>query len=227
MFDQEPYFKVQISPLPFPLHAGYLHAEKLRHRVFEPLMDICFVFMATFRAIEAAGGIFRTWPEDEWMSMQSILFPGIHIGIPVHNILELALQGVFPEYIKLGLLCYQAERGQLPIFSRFYNRFVAAYFVQFVDPWLDWLRINISTDYPNWPRISKFARVVRNAASHGGTINIRNENSVGGTWYSLSYDHTSFGRSIFGVDLSCADLILLMFELNDELDQIGAPFTPS
>lgn len=36
----------------------------------------------------------------------------------------------------------------------------------------EWIRLHVTTDYHNWPPVWNFARVVRNAISHGGAINI-------------------------------------------------------
>ncbi len=211
------------------LFAGELYTEKDKHRIHKPLKDIVLAFLATYRGCEVAAGVFRAWPTDEWMSLGSLLFPGLIIGIPAHGVLEHALAGVQIEYVRLGLLYFptNAVGESSDIFRTFYNSFVSAYFVQFADPWIEWIRRDVSTDYKNWPKISNFARVVRNAATHGGTINIQSATAPTVRWYTLSYDHSSYGRSIFGTDLSCADLILLMFEMCGELDKLGAPLAAS
>jgi hypothetical protein len=61
---------------------------------------------------------------------------------------------------------------------------VAALFSIDAEAAVDWVKGNVSTDYHQWPPISNFARVVRNAIVHGGTININSETSPVVTWRS-------------------------------------------
>jgi len=64
----------------------------------------------------------------------------------------------------------------------------------------------------SWPPVWNFARVVRNAMSHGGQLAIEDRAQV--SWKRLSYSDADNGRRrIINVDLWPADLIILVEEM--------------
>ena len=101
----------------------------------------------------------------------------------------------------------------------------AAVFSFFVEPAVDWIKRHVTSDYHRFPPIANFARVVRNALVHGGTVNINNPNSATVSWRGRTYGHAQHGQKILntGTGLSTGHLIFLMLELSDELDALGAP----
>ncbi len=66
----------------------------------------------------------------------------------------------------------------------------------------------------NWPNTLTFARIVRNAFAHGGTINILDGASA--TWRKLSYSPSENGRQVLYNDLTQGDLTLLMLDMDQE-----------
>ncbi|MBB3899181.1 hypothetical protein [Roseococcus suduntuyensis] len=96
-----------------------------------------------------------------------------------------------------------------------------ATFALYVERCNDWLRKK-NTNYQNWPPVSNFCRVIRNAIVHGGKINIENPNAPKVSWLGLSYDYTNLGRNIFD-DLADGDFIILAKALDDEMTALGAP----
>ena len=64
---------------------------------------------------------------------------------------------------------------------------------------------------PNRPATLQFARTVRNAFAHGGTINITDARPTG-TWGGLTYTAANNGRRIMPNDLAAGDVVLLMLE---------------
>lgn len=79
-------------------------------------------------------------------------------------------------------------------------------------------RVQVETKYGSsnilWPPVWDFARVVRNAFSHGGVIEIRNPNSTTVSWKGLSYNHSNNGENIMYTDITPVEVILLMEELD-------------
>lgn len=98
-------------------------------------------------------------------------------------------------------------------------------FVMSVDPWLDWQKSK-SSNYHSWPPVLNFCRVIRNAIAHGGKINIDSPNAPTVKWEGLTYGHAQNKWAISN-DIGQGDMIALLFALDDELTQIGAPATPS
>lgn len=99
----------------------------------------------------------------------------------------------------------------LPIFTSHYD---ACY---------QWLRANKMTNTESWPMTVDFARLIRNAASHGGRVDQRNSTYRTLQWKDLSYSAADHGRVILGREIFLGDLLSLMIELDDELVALGAP----
>ncbi|MEJ7807671.1 MAG: hypothetical protein WKG03_17320 [Telluria sp.] len=66
----------------------------------------------------------------------------------------------------------------------------------------------------NWPPVWNFARVVRNAMSHGGAINFTNLGSPAVTWRGLTYSPAENGRNILHSDLWPGDIFDLIVEMD-------------
>lgn len=66
-----------------------------------------------------------------------------------------------------------------------------------------------------WPEAWSFGRVVRNALSHGGRLEIRRSLDV--KWRRVSYTQADHGRSIVNKDLWPGDLIVLLTEMEAQL----------
>jgi hypothetical protein len=83
-------------------------------------------------------------------------------------------------------------------------------------------------DRTQWPQLFQFAWAVRNAITHNaGRISFQRANASPVCWYSLSYSPSDNGRLILGPALGFGDLLVLMFEMADELDQRGCSTPPS
>jgi hypothetical protein len=92
-----------------------------------------------------------------------------------------------------------------------------------VDPFLQWIKSK-STAYESWPPMLTFARHVRNAISHGGTFSLDAENAPVGEWRGRKIGHAN-NREPFGNYVVSGDMIVLLYDLNELLGQLGAPPT--
>ncbi|WP_146100098.1 hypothetical protein [Limnohabitans sp. TS-CS-82] len=68
-----------------------------------------------------------------------------------------------------------------------------------------------------WPATWNFGRVVRNALSHKGIINIQNSSAAPVTWKTLTYGPAQNGRQLLYQDLTAVEFILLMEEMDSLL----------
>ena len=74
--------------------------------------------------------------------------------------------------------------------------------------------------YPaQWPPAWSFGRVVRNALSHGGRLDIRGPLRV--SWKQLSYTQADYGRRIVNSDLWPGDLVILLTEMEAQLPSVA------
>lgn len=72
-------------------------------------------------------------------------------------------------------------------------------------------------DTNKWPDDWNFARVVRNAYIHDGSINFRNQNANPVNWLNLNYSPKDNGRQVQYNDLWPGDTIYLMIEMESHL----------
>lgn len=73
----------------------------------------------------------------------------------------------------------------------------------------------------SWPNVWNFARVVRNAMSHGGKIHINNHNAQRVSWKNLNYTSLDNGHMILHTDLWPGDIFDLIEEMDCHLPYIS------
>lgn len=101
---------------------------------------------------------------------------------------------------------------------------IAALFSSYAEKANDWVRTLHGTDYANWPPVSNFARVIRNAIVHSQKVNMANPNAAAVSWRGHTISHADNGRKIIATgEYSGGDFIVLMLDLEDELNALGAP----
>jgi hypothetical protein len=79
------------------------------------------------------------------------------------------------------------------------------------------LKATYGTTPVSWPDPWDFGRVVRNAMSHGGKINISNATAAPVRWKGLCFSHADNGRQILHTDLWPGDLFNLILEMDAAL----------
>ncbi len=102
-------------------------------------------------------------------------------------------------------------------------RTVGAIFATYVDPMIEHFTLRVSPKPPisQWPEHLQFARFVRNAIVHGGTINAKPNSPHVAEWQGIRYSAADRGRKVLGKDLSLGDLIFLMCDLEGEMLNLG------
>jgi hypothetical protein len=102
---------------------------------------------------------------------------------------------------------------------------LSPYFVEYYETYKQWMFDRCGKS-DLWPEVWRFARVVRNAISHGGKVRIEKQTEPIVQWYGAAYDYGSNGKVAFGPngDLEFADMVVLMFEMDDALDALKCPF---
>ncbi len=141
-------------------------------------------------------------------------------GIVPDEILMRSRRGILPSRISPGRTA-TAMYGVTRLSKQVYS----AAFSNFCELAIDWIKTKKSTNYGSWPPVANFCRVVRNALVHGGSINISGPDAPAVSWESVEYSHKQKDTNVLGPNqLSVGDLVFLMFDLNNELDEFGAPF---
>lgn len=101
-------------------------------------------------------------------------------------------------------------------------RIGALVFVAFYEQWLPEFIVHFQDDVTYWPEPFAFARRARDFLVHKeGVVAFRSPNAKPVSWHKLTYSPADNGRQILGTDLQLADLLALMFEMDDEMTARG------
>jgi hypothetical protein len=87
-------------------------------------------------------------------------------------------------------------------------------FVSYFESNVSLVRDKHGSDPYRWPEPWNFARVVRNALAHGGTINIENPSAPPITWKSITYSPANNGTEILFQDMTFVEIVILMGEMD-------------
>jgi hypothetical protein len=161
----------------------------------------------------------------------------LEVKLPIHGPLEAAIAERFPDLIHFEFvpkrLQFSVWAGGTPDLRpttfglmAVVANLIAPVFSEFYESYKDWIHSQSGRRTNNWPPEWRFARVIRNAISHGGEIVIDNPTEPPASWYGLTYSRADNGRRPIGVrdaDLGIGDLLVLMFEMSDVLDALGCP----
>lgn len=154
----------------------------------------------------------------------------VQVLVPVDGFMERALLGNAPQEIQIdfasgGPRKPPADESKTRILNGLMTNLLSAQFVLFISEHWEWMRAKYGHDYTGWPATLDFARVVRNAASHGGCLEFQNLRAKQVTWRGTTYGPAMNGKKVIGPDLWVPDLLTLMVDVGDILDSDGAPVT--
>lgn len=155
------------------------------------------------------------------------------VRLPIFGPLELALSNKYPDYIEINVTkkyeClvfteWAAGLGKRGIliggFIRIIPHIFSPIFVDFYETYRPWLEKE-KGHRRNWTETWRFARAIRNSVSHGRGEYLHDRNDPPVTWRNIVYDSSYNGRKTIGGDLTGGDVILLMFDMHEDLNSIG------
>jgi hypothetical protein len=166
------------------------------------------------------------WGENDSALFESRQF-AVAVRMPLVGPIATMLQGRNPDGIELDVPRTSAIKPRRYMDVPPVNvlnltfRLIAPYLVEFYEDWKPWLNSSIG-DYKSWPNVWQFARIIRNAVAHN-RVKIDDQNFLPIAWYTLAYGPAQNGR-LLSNDLSFADILILMFEMNDSLDSLGCAY---
>lgn len=190
------------------------------------ISDLQTFYAVSSAAIAAELGVVKD-PQHRSHMILACRAANADVALPLDGYVQAALSGDVPKEIIVRIEEKGPEPGSVSVkgMDSISTRICAALFALFVETGNEWLKRNYKKDAKDWPPVSNFCRIVRNAIVHGGKINLNSETAVGGRWRHLNYNHRHNGKAILNDgDLSIGDLIILMFEMELELNELGAPF---
>lgn len=203
-----------------------LRTLKGKHRLHEPLFSLLVVLSSYMFSMAVLLRREFEFSPDQAYRLHCAQFD-YELCCPLDTPLKIAIKGMIPDEILLefsektdfnavGCTEYKQTLNTL-------SNIVSPIFVTFYEFYRPWLQAHMG-NRSNWPKVWSFGWAVRNCASHGGKLAFKSSRDAV-VWRSLSYNRSNNGKKIIGVDLSVADIIILMFDMNDELDRLGCPIS--
>jgi hypothetical protein len=142
--------------------------------------------------------------------------------LPYSNLVQHAIDGTKPDSLSVTFdqTTIPTHATQMTESLSIYETILAPIFVTFVENHSSAIVAKYGNNHSG-PQIYNFGRVIRNCLSHGGEIYFTSPKYTAVTWHNLTYSYADNGKRVIGTDLSVGDLIILMFEMSDELDAVG------
>lgn len=149
---------------------------------------------------------------------------------PAYGAFEAALKNAEPPPMKFLLADKEKTgvadakvTGTLKGLGDYFNDAAATRFILFYENYIDFIRAKAGHNRDRHEQPWRFARIVRNALGHGGTITQDDPNFAPVEWHSFAYGPGDNGRQILGTDMFVPDIFLLMIEMDETLTALGCP----
>lgn len=202
-------------------------------RIYRPA-DRMFIPARDFATLIASMGIgFQYYYEGrivanpgDYAAVESSKFPA-DLHVPISGPIQAAVHQKPIGEIHLTIVPGTAPLS-LPTVENGYSSLsrlaISAIFIYFFENHLPWIKNNFNgPSGEHWPSVLDFARVVRNACSHGGKLAFAKPTSRAVSWRGITYKPTDADKLVIVGDLSMADIIFLMMDVSDVLDRGGCP----
>jgi hypothetical protein len=159
-------------------------------------------------------------------------FPSIVVRFPIFTLLRTTIQATPLSEFTIGFVVRKPPPplppGKAQSTVKGHGKFVLGLmtplYVDFFERHREWMEETFPTQKDQWPPLFFFAFMLRNFISHSaGRVQFSYDESPPISWHALNYSPADKGREILGADIDIGDLIVLLFELSDELDRLGCP----
>jgi hypothetical protein len=214
---------------------GDIFLEAKKHRLYPYFENLLIITACINRAIAYTAGKPVIMHPNHFSFYHSRQFQVTAI-LPTFGPIELALKGSHPRKIQVTFVPRKntpwpsgiaiTEHAQLgmnrSVSNLIFVNTIVPVFTTFFENNMEWMLKNINSDKAKWSGVFGFARVIRNAISHGGAVKMV-PRATPVKWHHVAYGHAQNKKKIIGTDLIFGDFMILMFELSNELDRRGCP----
>lgn len=190
------------------------------HRFFDRVVALLVSLASLGKAINVQSGGFRNayGPRDCIAIAGIAHVSGLELRFYPYHVLESLLRNEWPDRLELEDCPLAGPPGHLPLtvdclrlVQGLMSQWAFVSYFESVRPEIEALH---GTDPYQWPGVCNFARVVRNAFSHGGEIYFSNPGSQGVCWSTLTYSPADNGRQILYRDVTPVEIVLLMEDVD-------------
>lgn len=190
-------------------------------RYYDDVRSYLMALAGLIHMLEIGNGISIPYRPDDSIRIDCGLEAAAWYWKPEQAVVSLA-HNMVPLQLNLGRFATSGGAGSGPISLGAIGTMLEAFGQVLASNYFERHRSAIEAKFGDepatqWPSVWNFARVVRNAMSHKGIINIKNPNAHAVTWKSLRYSHADNGKAILHVDLWPGDLIDLLVELDQHV----------
>jgi hypothetical protein len=207
---------------------GVLVTERGKHRLHDRLWTllVCTVSVATAMEFHERNPL--PYPAGSFAAVDTMR-SGFNLRLPLHGVVEASIRGQEPNRIEIEMAHDpKVPEPPAPRYSGFRNVLAAIIshsFVDFFRAHEAWLQDRYGTDHARWPKlpITQFCRVVSNSVAHGNKLRLKSPGSMRVEWRGVAYDFSRNGDQVLFGDLSAGDIIVLMFDVSEELDALSVP----
>ncbi len=159
---------------------------------------------------------------------------GVNVRVPTFSMLRYVIKKQQKPDVRLMLTLSQNGTAHVPgvierietnmmSYKSLFENSIITQFIFFFETFYDFMKgkaLHFPKDLESrWG----FARVVRNALTHGGRINLDDKTLPPVSWRDISYDWNNSGDTIIGNKLDAPDLICLILDLDLALISLGHP----
>lgn len=202
------------------------------HRLFQPMLDLQTLTSALhigFEIMLTDGHCMANWKPGDWQQEISTQFPDRAVRLSARKPMFLLAKGIETTALQISLIPARslATSIQLPKvvatpFSSAMWRIAVVTYIAFYERWLPEIEAS-GGDLTKWPAIFAFAKRVRDFLAHNdGIVKFKGQFPAPVKWHNLTYEKSDEGRNIRD-DLAPADILALMFEMDDEMTARGFP----
>lgn len=196
--------------------------ERGKDRLHPHFQNVVIYFALAYEAfVRRQGGIPNPEPTVVWRC--HAIDTSIKFGLS--GVIDAAESGEFPDQILFRLVGRSPdEDGNVLGMGGLTIGLATSAFALYSERAVNWVRKNVSTNYPQWPAVANFSRVVRNAIAHGGAIAIGDAKAAPVNWRGFQLSPSDNGKTVIAEGmLGPCDILLLMLDLEHELNELGAP----
>lgn len=203
------------------------------HRLFQPMLDIQVLTSAlntSFLVLAGGAQVMERWKPGDFMQTISTQFPDRTLRLSSFAPMFAIAQGVSIAALQVTVAAPLSKPDDVALPKAVHSPFDAAMmrlasltYERFYERWRPDMEAAFGPDINQWPATFAFARRVRDFLIHtNGTVAFKSANARAVTWYNLTYSPADNGRDILK-DLSVADLMVLVFELDDQMTTLAFP----
>jgi hypothetical protein len=186
----------------------------------ESAHEAVFSFLVAVAGFGSLVDVYKSKPEEgakPWAYDHYALFESIQYDVTLkwkpNIVLHSAVNNGIPYEISFEQFDVEARTAGETVNMGALNHFIFGLSQMMVVSYVENHKGHLNAKYgpvDSWPAVWQFARIVRNAMSHGNKVNITDGKTA--TWKGLTYSPSENGRTVVNADLLPGDLIVMLRE---------------